>query len=153
MNKITSTFLSAAFLGMTSTIGCNNVDRKNSPVGAPIIKEEKKEATIKEVTDATFESEVLKSKKPVLVYFTAPWCGACRAFEPTVKKVANKYADKLTVLKLDVDKNEKTADKYEISSIPRLYGFVSGKVVFGTQGAGWKFEEVVEEIEKNIFKK
>lgn len=86
-------------------------------------------------TDATFESDVLKSDKPVLVDFWAEWCGPCRMMGPTVDQVATDYSGKVKVGKLDVDSNQQTAAKYGIRGIPTLLLFKEGKVVDQKVGA------------------
>ena len=76
-----------------------------------------------EVTDATFDKEVLQSSTPVLVDFWAEWCGPCRALTPTVDAVALEYAGTLKVVKVNVDDNPATAGHYMVRSIPALLLF------------------------------
>lgn len=92
-------------------------------------------SNVGEVTDATFEAEVLKSPLPVLVDFWAPWCGPCRAVAPVVEEIANDYNGKLKVLKLNTDENPKTAQSYRISGIPSLMVFKNGQPVEQVVGA------------------
>ncbi len=87
------------------------------------------------VTDATFESDVLKADAPVLVDFWAPWCGPCRMVGPILEKVAELYAGKVRVVKLNVDENQATSMKYGIRSIPTVALFQGGEVVDGVLGA------------------
>ena len=96
-----------------------------------------------EVSDATFDQEVLKSEQPVLVDFWAVWCGPCKAIAPTVDAVAAKYAGQLKVAKVNVDQNGATPSRYNIRGIPALLFFKDGKVV--DQIEGWKPQDVVEE--------
>jgi thioredoxin 1 len=102
-----------------------------------------------ELTDATFEQEVLKSDKPVLVDFWAPWCGPCRMVAPVVEEIAKEYAGKLKVGKLNTDENQQTAIKYGIMSIPTLLFFKDGKVVDSIIGAQPK-EAIAKRVEKLI---
>jgi thioredoxin 1 len=80
-----------------------------------------------EVTDSTFEQEVLQANQPVLVDFWAVWCGPCRAVAPVVEEIAGDYEGKLKVMKLDVDDNPRTAMTYGVQSIPTLLVFKDGK--------------------------
>jgi thioredoxin 1 len=88
------------------------------------------------VDDANFEQKVLKSKKPVLVDFWAPWCRPCLMAAPVLEELAEEYTDRLTIAKLDVDQNAKTAAKYNIMAIPNLIIFKDGKPV--SQIVGYK---------------
>jgi thioredoxin 1 len=96
-----------------------------------------------EVTDATFDQEVLKSELPVLVDFWAVWCGPCKAIGPTVDAVAAKYAGQLKVTKVNVDQNGATPSRYGIRGIPALLFFKGGKVV--DQITGYVPQDVIEE--------
>lgn len=88
-----------------------------------------------QVTDATFAEEVLKSDKPVIVDFWAEWCGPCRMVGPVIDQIGEEYADKVKVLKLNVENNPATAMKYGITSIPAIYVFKDGEVDQQTVGA------------------
>src|SRR5947209_11254370 len=82
---------------------------------------------VKETTDATFESDVLKSDQPVLVDFWAEWCAPCRMLAPTVEAVADKYAASARIVKLNVDYNPSVSQRYGIKGIPTLILFKNGK--------------------------
>lgn len=90
---------------------------------------------VKHVTDATFEDEVLKSDKPVLVDFWAVWCGPCRMIAPSLEAIAAEHGEKLSIVKLNIDENPVTAAKYGVMSIPTLNVYQDGKVVRTIIGA------------------
>ena len=96
-----------------------------------------------EVSDATFDQEVLQSEQPVLVDFWAVWCGPCKAIAPTVDALAAKYAGQLKVAKVNVDQNGATPSRYGIRGIPALLLFKGGKVA--DQIVGYVPREVIEE--------
>lgn len=83
-------------------------------------------ADIMEVTDATFESEVLQADEPTLVDFWAAWCGPCKMVGPVVEEIADEYGDKMQVAKMDVDDNRETPSTYGIQGIPTLILFKEG---------------------------
>ncbi len=87
------------------------------------------------VTDASFESEVLKSTTPVLVDYWAEWCGPCKMIAPILDDVAREYAGKLKIAKLNIDENQDTPPKYGIRGIPTLMLFKNGDVAATKVGA------------------
>lgn len=87
------------------------------------------------VTDAEFESQVLKADKPVLVDFWASWCGPCHAIAPVIEELAGEYDGKVVVAKMDVDKSPATPGRYGIRAIPTLILFKDGQVVEQITGA------------------
>ncbi|HEX8951281.1 MAG TPA: thioredoxin [Polyangia bacterium] len=101
---------------------------------------------IANVTDASFEADVLKSAEPVLIDFWATWCGPCRAIAPVVEQLAGEYAGKVKVVKVNIDENPKTPTAYDVRSIPTLLMFKGGKVVGQIVGAvpKPKIEELVK---------
>ncbi|WP_232661209.1 thioredoxin [Pseudonocardia sp. TRM90224] len=87
------------------------------------------------VTDASFDADVLKSNKTVVVDFWATWCGPCKMVAPVLDEIAGEHSDKLTVAKLDVDQNQVTATAYNVMSIPTLIVFKDGRPVKQIVGA------------------
>lgn len=100
-------------------------------------------AGVVELTDATFDQEVLQSQQPVLVDFWAVWCGPCKAIGPIVDTVAEKYAGKIKVGKVNVDQNGGTPSRYGIRGIPALLFFKGGQIV--EQIVGYVPQETIEE--------
>jgi thioredoxin 1 len=104
---------------------------------------------IKELTDANFEAEVLKSDKPTLVDFWAVWCGPCKQIAPTVDALADEYVGKLNVAKMDIDHHQIVPQQYGVRSIPTLLIFKGGKVVGQLVGAAPR-AKLEAEIQKHI---
>jgi thioredoxin 1 len=102
-----------------------------------------------ELTEITFEQEVLKASMPVLVDFWAAWCGPCKMIAPIVEELATEYDGKLKIGKVDVDNNQKIAMQYGIRSIPTLLIFKDGKVVEQIVGAAPK-KTLVEKLSKHL---
>jgi len=90
---------------------------------------------VKEITDASFEQEVIKAKTPVLVDMWAPWCGPCRMVAPVLDKLSTQYEGKFKFCKLNVDDNQATASRYQIMSIPTMLVFKDGVVADTIVGA------------------
>jgi len=92
-------------------------------------------ADLQAVTDTNFETEVLKSDKPVLVDFWAEWCGPCRQVAPIIDEIANEHGDKITLVKMNVDENPVTPSSYRVTGIPTLNLYKDGEVVKQIVGA------------------
>ena len=90
---------------------------------------------IKPVTTDTFTADVLNSDKPVLVDFWAPWCGPCKALAPLLADIAAEHAERITVVKVDIDENPEIAADYRVMSIPTMTLFVRGEPAVSIPGA------------------
>jgi thioredoxin 1 len=90
---------------------------------------------LSQTSDGTFQRDVLDSNIPVLVDFWATWCGPCRAIAPHLEALATEFQDKIKIVKLDVDRNQETAVKYGVQSIPMLLIFKNGEIANKLVGA------------------
>ena len=106
-------------------------------------------AKVLEVSDSTFDAEVIKSGTPVLVDFWAPWCGPCKAIAPVVEQLAGEYDGRLKVVKVNVDDNKEAAMRYNVRGIPNLVLFKNGEVVEQIIGAVAK-QKLVDAISKVV---
>ena len=105
-------------------------------------------ADVAEVTDATFEAEVLNSDKPAIIDFWAEWCAPCRAIAPIIKELDENYGGQVKIVKMDIDANPSTPGNYGVRSIPTVLAFRDGQVVQQLQGARPKAD--FEEMAKNL---
>jgi len=97
--------------------------------GTPMNNEEHSMTDIPKVTESAFETEVLKSTLPVIVDFTAIWCGPCKMLEPVITQLSQEWDGKVKVVKLDVDDNSNLAVQYGVMGVPTLILFVNGNPV------------------------
>jgi thioredoxin 1 len=104
---------------------------------------------VSQVSDASFDGDILKSSVPVLVDFWAPWCGPCRSVAPIVDDLATHYAGKLKVAKINVDESTEVATRYQITSIPTFILFKNGEVADRALGALPR-SEFVKLIDRHI---
>ena len=105
-------------------------------------------ATI-DITDASFEEDVLNSEKPVVLDFWAPWCGPCRQISPSLSEISDEMADKITVAKINIDENPETPTKFGVRGIPTMLVFKNGEAAATKVGAVSK-TAIVEWIEDSI---
>jgi thioredoxin len=105
-------------------------------------------AELAEVTDATFEAEILQSGQPAIVDFWAEWCAPCRAIAPIIKELAESYGDRVKIVKMNIDESPATPGRYGVRAIPTVLAFQGGQVVGQLQGARPKadFEEMVKKL-------
>jgi thioredoxin 1 len=106
-------------------------------------------ANVTEVSDVSFEQEVLKSEVPVLIDFWAPWCGPCKAIAPVVEQLAGEYDGRLKVVKMNVDDNPQTPSRYGVRGIPNLILFKRGEPAAQIVGAVPK-AQLVKEIDRTL---
>lgn len=101
-----------------------------------------------DLTDTTFDQEILKSDKPVMVDFWAPWCLPCKIIAPVVDELAKEYAGKIKIGKVNVDENSEAAARYGVMSIPTIYIFKNGQPVKSIVGAQSKenFKRAIDEV-------
>ena len=102
-----------------------------------------------QTSDAAFDTDVLKSEKPVLLDFWAEWCGPCKMIAPLLDEIANEYLDKIVVAKINIDENQNMPQKYAVRSIPTLMIFKDGEVQAQRMGALSK-SQLVKFLEANI---
>jgi thioredoxin 1 len=105
--------------------------------------------TTTKVSDDSFEADVLKSGKPVVVDFWAEWCGPCKQIGPALEEIANEMGDRITVAKLNIDENPMTPGRYGVRGIPTLMVFKDGKVASTKVGAMPK-SKIVEWLNESV---
>ncbi len=105
-------------------------------------------AEVAEVTDQTFEAEVLKSDKPAVIDFWAEWCAPCRQISPIIKDLAERYGDRVNIVKMDIEAHPNTPAQYDVRAIPTILAFKNGQVVEQLQGARplADFEAMIEKL-------
>jgi len=94
-------------------------------------------------------NDIINSAKPVLIDFSAEWCGPCKMMAPILKEVAGKVGDRARIIKIDVDKNPAIAQKYQVMSVPTLMVFKNGKLIFRESGV-MQAVQLVSLLERNM---
>ncbi len=102
-----------------------------------------------QTSDSSFEADIIKSEKPVLLDFWAEWCGPCKMIAPLLDEIAEEFKDRITVAKINIDENQNTPQKFAVRSIPTLMIFKDGNVQAQKMGALSK-SQLVEFLESNI---
>ena len=102
-----------------------------------------------QISDETFEENVIKNGQPIIVDFWAEWCGPCKQIGPILEEISDEYSDKITIGKLDVDENPETAGKFQIRGIPTMLLFNNGELIDTKVGMSSK-ADLTEWIDKNI---
>jgi thioredoxin 1 len=105
-------------------------------------------STIK-ISDETFEENVIKNSKPIIIDFWAEWCGPCKQIGPILEEISDEYNDKIIIGKMDVDENPETPGKYQIRGIPTMLLFNKGELIDTKVGMSSK-TDLKEWIDKNI---
>jgi thioredoxin 1 len=105
-------------------------------------------AEVVNVTDQSFEADVLKSDKPAIIDFWAEWCAPCRQISPIIKDLADRYGDRVNIVKMDIDAHPNTPAQYGVRAIPTILAFKDGQVVEQLTGARPKadFEAMIEKL-------
>jgi thioredoxin 1 len=106
-------------------------------------------SSLKQVTDDSFQSDVLESDKPVLVDFWAEWCGPCRQVAPILEEIAAEKSDKLSIVKLNIDEHPKTPREYGVMQIPTMNLYKNGEVVKQIMGAKPK-AALLKELDEHL---
>jgi len=106
-------------------------------------------ATPLEITDATFQQEVIAADKPVLVDFWAPWCGPCRIVGPVLAEIANEQEDRVKIVKVNIDENQKYAGELSVFNIPTMILYKGGQPVDKIVGALPK-QQILDRIEPHL---
>jgi len=104
-------------------------------------------SNVKEISDSTFEAEVINSELPVVVDFWAPWCGPCKSIAPVLEQIASEYVGKVKFVKVNIDDNPESPTQYNVRGIPNLVFFKKGQVMEQIVGAVPK-DQLVTAVDK-----
>ena len=107
-------------------------------------------AEVGEVSDQTFDAEILQSDKPVIIDFWAEWCAPCRQIVPIIKELADEYGDRVKIVKMDIDANPSTPGQYGIRSIPTVLAFKNGQVTEQIVGAPPTVKAQLDSMAQNL---